>query len=131
VRLRITNGRASPAIHTFGVYRQAQVAPPGNWNGLTPIIPKSTAVLPSDRTKGRTLRTLRIEGDRLVLPGGFGAGPVSVKFIDLQGRCIDQMVTNGNGLEQRLALPSLKAGLYLVRCSDAHLTLEQKFMNVR
>jgi alpha-L-fucosidase len=131
VRLRITNGRACPAIHTFGVYRQTQTTPPSNWNGLTPIVPKSTAVLPHDRTGSKALRTLRIEGDRIVLPADFGAGQVTVSILDMQGRCVQSFVAQANGFEQRVVLPSLKPGSYLVRCSNGRLALEHKFMNVR
>jgi alpha-L-fucosidase len=131
VRLRITAGRACPAIHTFGVYRQTQTTPPSNWNGLTPIVPKNTAILPSDRTGGKALHTLRIVGDRIVLPAGFGAGQVTVQFINLQGRCAQRIVTQGNGLEQRVAMPALKPGYYVVSCSNGRLTLEHKYMHVR
>jgi alpha-L-fucosidase len=133
VRLRITAGNACPAIHTFGVYRQTQTTPPSNWNGLTTIVPKTTAILPpdhTDRTGSKALRTLRIVGDRLVLPAGFGAGPVTLNIINLQGQCVQRIVAQGNDFEQRLALPSLKPGFYLVRCSNGRLTLEQKFMKV-
>jgi alpha-L-fucosidase len=134
VRLRITNGRACPAIHTFGVYRQTQTTPPSNWNGLTPIVPKNTAILPpdrTDRTGGKALRPLRIVGDRLVLPADFGAGPVTVNILDMQGRCVQRFVAQANGFEQMVVLPSLKPGFYLVRCGNGRLALEHKFMNVR
>jgi alpha-L-fucosidase len=134
VRLRITAGQAPAAIHTFGVYKQAQVTPPANWNGLTPVKQDTslliTGVLPSNKAASTVPRVLKIAGDRIVLPAGFGAGPVTVNIIDLQGHCVQRVVAQGNGFEQRLTLPSLKPGFYLVRCSNGRLTLEQKFMKV-
>ena len=124
VRLCITAGLACPAIHSFGVYKQAQADPPNDWP------PQITEVLHHD-SPSAMVNTMRIAGDKIVLPAGFGAGAVTVNIFDLQGRCVQRIIAQRNGLEQRLALPSLKPGFYLVRCRSGALMLERKYMNLR
>lgn len=72
-----------------------------------------------------------IAGDRIVLPAGFGRGAVTVRISDLQGNCVRQITAQATGFEQRLAIPSLAPGLFLVRCSNGRLALEQKYVNLR
>jgi alpha-L-fucosidase len=128
VRLRILGGVACPAINTFGVYLRTSVWPPvpdtvPNWN--TAVAPRN--VPQSDLSQN----VLRIAGDRIVLPAGFGRGAVTVRISDLQGNCVRQITVQATGFEQRLAMPSLAPGLFLVRCSNSRLALEQKYVNLR
>jgi alpha-L-fucosidase len=130
VRLRITSGKACPAIHTFGVYKQTQVTPPSNWNGLPPIVDSTTTMVSPDRAAARTAQQniLRIAGERIVLPADFG--PAVVNVFDMQGRCVLHAIAQRNGFERQIFLPSLKSGSYLVRCSNGNRTLEQKFISL-
>jgi alpha-L-fucosidase len=132
VRLRITSGKACPAIHTFGVYKQTQVTPPSNWNGLPPIVDSTTTMVSPGRAAAHLAQQniLRIAGDWIVLPADFGAGAVTVNILDIQGRSVRSFVTQASGFEQRMFLPSLKSGLYFVKCSNGRQTLEQRFMNM-
>jgi len=126
VRLRILSGVACPAINTFGLYLRTSVWPPAPDSApLTAVVPRN--VSPSNQAQN----VLRIVGDRIVLPAEFGRGPVAVDFIDLQGRCVRRIVAQASGFEQRLALPSLRHGFYLVKCSNGKLSIERNFMNLR
>lgn len=131
VRLRITNGKACPAIHTFGVFKQTVVTPPSGWNGLGPVTAcNAVDVLPGRAADVVLKNVLRIAGDRIALPGGFGAGSVTVKIFDMQGHCVQHIVARGSAFEQQHPLSSLKAGSYLVRCQSGIRTLEQKMVKV-
>lgn len=126
VRLRILSGLACPAIHTFGVYEEAQATVPQPDSAPLPTSVAPRINPPSDLSQN----ILRIAGNRLVLPAGLD-GSVKVSIIDIQGRCVRLMIAEGTGLEQRLVLPALKPGLYLVKCTNGRLALEQKFINQR
>jgi hypothetical protein len=106
------------------VYKQAQADPPDPW----PPIPTATLHNNSSTTP---VNILRIAGNRIVLPASLGVGALGVNIIDMQGQCVYKIVAQGNGLEQRLAMPSLKPGFYLLRCSNGASTLERKFMSLR
>jgi len=133
VRLRITGGRACPAIHTFGVYKQTQVTPPSTWNGLMPRVDTTTTMVSSDRAAAFPAQhsILRMVGNRILLPAGFGAGTAIVNVFDMQGRCVLHALSAVNGFEQRISLPSLKAGSYLIKCNIGNRTLERKFVALR
>jgi hypothetical protein len=135
VRLRITAGRASAAIHTFGVYLQKQTVPPANWNGLDQVVEyPTTGIKLMNQSVGNaaTKNILQITGNRIVLPANYAVGKVTVRIFDLQGHCVNRIVVQGNGIEQKVALPtSLKTGSYLVKCSNGMQTLEQKFIHQR
>jgi hypothetical protein len=125
VRLRILSGLACPAIHTFGVYEEAQATVP-----QPDSAPLTAVALRNNPRSDLSQNVLRIAGNRLVLPAGLD-GSVKVSIIDMQGRCVQRFIAQGTGLEQRLAMPSLKPGLYFIRCSSGRLALELKFMNQR
>jgi alpha-L-fucosidase len=130
VRLRITNGKACPAIHTFGVYKQTQVTPPVDWNGRTPVTDSGTVnVLPPHPDKGvrAAPRILHIMGNRILLPADFGAGPVTVTISNVKGQSVKRIAIYGTGW---IPSPDLKSGCFLVTCSNGTRTLKQKFMVV-
>ena len=132
VRLCITSGRACPAIHTFGVFKQNQADPPGDWDGLGPVKKSCiTGILPVYKSANMIRNGLHIAGTRIVLSADFGVGPVTMAILDMQGHCLQTMVTQGTGFERSIALPPLKSGLYLVRCSSGRLTLDRKIFTVR
>jgi alpha-L-fucosidase len=125
VRLRITKGRACPAIHTFGVYKQTQAAPPENWDGLTPVEPSCATgigtepLIPADSRMGGLMR---IAGGHLVLPADFGAGALNI--LDVQGRRVAGMAVHG----QHIDLPSLTPGYYIVNYSGGGRTVNSFFI---
>ncbi|HEX7510003.1 MAG TPA: alpha-L-fucosidase [Chitinivibrionales bacterium] len=133
VRLRITGGKACPAIHTFGVYKQTQVTPPSSWNGLPPMKDSTAVAVAPHRSAAHMTphNVLLIAGDRIVLPVELGGGLVTVKILDFQGHCVKNVVLQGTTVQQRLALTSLKTGSYLVICSSGKRTIERKILNVR
>jgi alpha-L-fucosidase len=132
VRLRITSGRASPAIHTFGVYLQAQVAPPADWNGLGPVKRTCTpAVALTEKPASNKRGTLRIAGDRVVLPANFAAGPVTLLVSDLRGRIVRRMVLRGGNFEKPFPLPPLQPGCHMISCSSGGKTLTRTLMRLR
>jgi alpha-L-fucosidase len=130
VRLRITSGQACPAIHTFGVYKQTQVTPPSDWNGLTPVKTSCADVdaLQPIQPVSSAPRAVLVAGDRIMLPAHFGAGPVTITILDMQGHCVSSLVTRGTGSQKRIVLPPLKSGTYLIKCGNGTRTLTQKFV---
>lgn len=131
VRLCILAGVACPAIHSFGVYKQAQVPLPENWPPPFKKKDPSEVKHPSSVSAMNTESIMRIVGDKIMLPAGFGAGAVTVSIVDLHGRCVKQITTQRNDSRKQLTIPSLKPGSYLVRCSNGTTTLEQKFTSAR
>ncbi len=124
VRLRITNGKACPAIHTFGVYKQAQVAPPVDWDGLTPVKKCGPVEARQSLKEANALPGgLQLAGNRMVLPGDLGVGQITIRIVDLMGHCVHTMVNRGTGHKQSIVLPQLKSGLYLVKCSNGRQSL--------
>lgn len=79
VRLRITEGKACPAIHTFGIYKSAFAHPP--------VVKASR---PVSRSGGHTTLSYRltIAGNKLLLPEAFMRKRGSISLYDLQGRSI-------------------------------------------
>ncbi len=130
VRLRITNGRACPAIHTFGVYKQAQVAPPDDWDGLSHV--KESCVVgivhPPKVMKKASQPTL-ITGNRIVLPSVFKSGSslITLSFFDYRGRCVRRMHFSEDDFLRKIAAPALKAGYYVVTFSNGKTVVQQKY----
>jgi alpha-L-fucosidase len=117
VRLRITAGRACPAIHTFGLFLQAFVRP-------------TTAVGSSRRTPEVKNFTITIFGNPVALPASFTGRQLRVEILDLRGRAAARTVVNADGSTAgpRTALPR---GVYLARCSAGGAVAVQKCFNLR
>lgn len=135
VRLRITKGKACAAIHTFGVYKQTQVTPPVTWNGLTPVKDSTATAVAPDREamqpQSPPNNVLQLAGGMIVLPADFGGTPATVHILDLQGHLVLHMILKVGSSRPPLDLTSLKAGAYLVRCSNGKRTIERNILHTR
>jgi alpha-L-fucosidase len=90
VRLRITEGKGCPAIHTFGLYRSAFA--------LLPVV----ATAPSSLHRKETSQSngfLHIAGNMLLLPAASSNEKVNVRICDPSGRSVLRCTAQGNAVK--------------------------------
>lgn len=86
VRLRITGGKACPAIHTFGLYRSTFARPP---------VVKASRPASRSGDHAASPSRIRISGNRLFLPETSRQKNTVIALYDLQGRAILKPVKAG------------------------------------
>jgi alpha-L-fucosidase len=107
-RLRITQGKGCPAIHTFGLYKSA----------FAPSSAVVTRPLSHCQEISRgSARYLRIIGNHLFLSNEYIGKKVRVEVFTMQGKTIFDFTTQGNHIELPRFYKARGTTMVLVRCS--------------
>jgi alpha-L-fucosidase len=119
VRLRITAGKACPAIHSFGLYKQQLLRP-------------VAVSAPSKASATAQPILVNFMGNTLVLPAEFKGKSITLAMMDLNGRVVDKaQCLAGTSYAMGTGFTRVKSGLYFIKISMPGEMKVQKFINVR
>jgi hypothetical protein len=106
VRLRITAGKACPAIHSFGLYKQ---------QSLRPV----AVTAPSNAIAATQSLVVNFIGRTLVLPPEFKGKSVTLSLMDLNGRVLEkeQCLVGAPFVMNNTGFARVKSGLYFIKVS--------------
>ena len=108
-RLRITQGKGCPAIHTFGLFKSA-FAP-------SPVV-ATRPFSPCQEMSFGSERHFLIMGNHLILSKEFIGKKVRIEVFTMQGQMLFDITTNGNRPELPRFCKALGTTMLLIRCSS-------------